>query len=370
MLIGIDARIVEHRNFGITRYAENLIKNLSVIDKKNIYNIYSSKKGIKHLKELKLGTNFILIKTLIPLYFPLEHRLFSIILEKNRPDIFHSLASLVPSRRICPSIVTMHDIIVFKFNINYLFTIERLYHKSAIRRAAHVLTVSKTSKFEIASLFAIDKAKITYVYNGVRKFMLPKKSKSKLKYILYVGSVQKYKNVEMLIRAFDIVRKDREIGLVLVVHDTLGLKARDYIKGLLKIHGISGKGIHIMKNLSDEKLGKLYADAEVFVFPSIYEGFGLPIIEAMAHGTPVITSDMSCMPEITAGAAINVNMDNPEVPARAIIRVLNNPELKRKLHLSGIKRARFFKWRKCALETLEVYKRVYNEKVKNETHIK
>ena len=366
MLIGIDARIVEHRNYGITRYAENLIKSLSKIDRENTYHIYASRKGLKHLSALNLTDNFKLKKTLIPLFFPLEHRLFSMMLEKEPPDIFHSTSFLVPSRKICPSIVTMHDIIAFKFNTNYFSAIERLYHEGAVKRAAHILTVSKASKYDIVSLFGVEEDKITFVYNGVNQFSREEKKRPAFRYLLYVGSVQEYKNVGMLLRAFDIVRRHFDVRLILVLHDTLGLNAREYVNASLQIYNISHKGIYILKNISDERLGGLYSGAEAFVFPSLYEGFGLPVIEAMAHGTPVISSALSCMPEITDGAAVNADVTNPEALADSVLKVLNDDKMRSEMSAKGMQRASCFTWERCAAETLEVYKKLYAQRIKIE----
>ena len=361
MIIGIDARIVEHRNFGITRYAENLIRSLSKADRKNIYHIYASKKGIRHVEALNLSGNFVVKKTVIPLFFPLEHRLFSIMLEKDPPAIFHSTSFLVPSRRICPSIVTMHDIIAFKFVTNYFSPIERLYHELAVKRASHILTVSKASKYDIVSLFGVSEDKITHVYNGVNKVKRTAPPRLPFKYILYVGSVQEYKNVAMLLRAYDIVREKTGVRLVLVLHDTLGINARQHVMALLKMHNISRRGIHIIKNISDEGLGGLYKHAEAFVFLSQYEGFGLPVIEAMAYGAPVVASRLSCMPEITGGAAISTDITSPEKPAKDILGLLEDSDLKKELSERGIKRAAFFTWEKCAAGTLAVYEKLHGQ---------
>jgi glycosyltransferase involved in cell wall biosynthesis len=158
--------------------------------------------------------------------------------------------------------------------------------------------------------------------------------------------------------------RNTDVRLVLVLHDTLGVNSRDYINASLKLFNIAGKGIHILKNVSDEKLGGLYKHAEAFVFPSLYEGFGLPVIEAMAHGTPVVTSRLSCMPEITGGAAITTDMTTPGKPAKVILTLLNDKSLSKKLSEKGVKRAAFFTWEKCASSTLAVYEKLYRQRLK------
>ena len=144
MKIGIDARVLKYRNIGVTRYTENLIRYLSKIDKKNEYKIFIYKNYKSFL--YGLGDNFTFIETKIPLFSPFEKYIFPFLLKKEGLDIFHSPYYFIPFIKVCPVIITIHDMISFIFKTSYLHRIEKWHHKKVLKYADHIITVSKYSK--------------------------------------------------------------------------------------------------------------------------------------------------------------------------------------------------------------------------------
>ncbi len=174
-------------------------------------------------------------------------------------------------------------------------------------------------------------------------------------YLLYVGNAFPHKNLKRLIRAFKVVLCSKpSLKLALVG------KIDDFYKSLqdlcqeLKIE----KNVIFVGRISDEDLKWLYQNALIYVFPSFLEGFGLPGLEAMENGLPVVSSDSSCLPEIYGDAALYFNPQNTEEMVKAILELSNNKELRDRLIKGGYKRIKKFSWRKCAQETLEIYKSI------------
>ncbi len=179
--------------------------------------------------------------------------------------------------------------------------------------------------------------------------------KSKKPYLLYVGNAFPHKNLEHLIKAFKtILSLEPSLELVLVG------EIDDFYKSfqtLCKEMGIE-KNVIFAGRVSDRELKQLYQNALIYVFPSLCEGFGLPGLEAMKNGLPVVSSDSSCLPEIYGDAALYFNPQNTEEMVKAILEPLNNKELRDKLIKKGYKRIKKFSWQKCAQETLEIYKSI------------
>jgi glycosyltransferase involved in cell wall biosynthesis len=234
----------------------------------------------------------------------------------------------------------------------------------ATRASDRVLTVSETSKRDILRFFDVPAEKITVIYNGIdERFWLqpPDEQLSRMceryqlhgDFVLYVGNVKPHKNVERLIDAFHLVRRDGLDHLKLVV---IGDDVSKYAELRRAVHRYNlHKHVRFLGHMPDESLAVLYRLAAVFVFPSLYEGFGLPPLEAMASGVPVITSNVSSLPEVVGDAGLLVDPTDPHAIAEAIHRVFTQPGLRDRLREKGLARAAEFSWERSVQQIRAIY---------------
>lgn len=232
-----------------------------------------------------------------------------------------------------------------------------------------IITVSESTKKSIQKFFKISNAKIKVVYEGVDKIFLQKQDKllaQKLMnqkyglpapYILNGSRIDPHKNVQRLVRAFCKVKEKLKIPHKLVVGPKHWLEENEKVEKLIGDLGLKDN-IIFMPYIEPEDMPMLYAAADLFVFPSLHEGFGLPILEAMAVGTPVITSNVFAMPEVAGDAALLVNPYNTEEIFLAMCRLLKDQSLRRELVNKGAKQINKFSWLKMAKETAEIYQKL------------
>lgn len=223
-----------------------------------------------------------------------------------------------------------------------------------------MITVSESAKRNISETLSIPEHKIKVIYLGVADNFKPldKKLAAELldrkygiaPFILHISAYQPKKNVEGIIKAFAIAKRKYKIPHKLVI----GGKQPKSLKKLSNKLGV-GKDVIFVGFIAEDELPLFYSAADAFIFPSLHESFGMPILEAMACGTPVITSNVFSMPEIAGKAAILVNPYNHKEIADAIYKVVGDEKLRRKLAKLGIERAKQFTWKKCAKEHLNVY---------------
>jgi glycosyltransferase involved in cell wall biosynthesis len=237
------------------------------------------------------------------------------------------------------------------------------------RKASKIIAISENTKKDIIDYFGIDEEKIRVIYLGVDRQFSPQPdmdevgvlSKYNLPsgYILSVGTLEPRKNLIRLINAYKMVASSGEPVPKLVIvggqgwgDEELGKVVRE--SGLIDLVILTGY-------VPDEDLPALYRNTTVFVYPSLYEGFGLPPLEAMACGTPVITSNVSSLPEVVGDAAILIDPYNTTEIAQAIASVLKDKELRERLRMNGLARSNLFSWDKTARETLKLYQEVIEE---------
>jgi glycosyltransferase involved in cell wall biosynthesis len=239
----------------------------------------------------------------------------------------------------------------------------------ASRRATRVMTVSDSSKRDIVRLFGTDPDKISVIYNAYdERFGVEPREEDVVRvreryqlhdeFVLYAGNVKPHKNLERLIEAFDIVRKRGldHLKLVLIGDDISKYAALRRAVHQHQLH----KYVRFLGYLPEETLAVMYRLAGVFVFPSLYEGFGLPPLEAMASGTPVVTSNVSSLPEVAGDAAILVDPYDPHAIAEGIHRVLTDEALRRDLRRKGLARAHQFSWEASVRRVHDIYTEVDN----------
>ena len=365
MRVAIDVR--KYHDFGIGTYIRNLVEQLATIDQDTEYVLLCRPEDQERLRAL--GRNFRpVVETARP-YSIAEQVKIPIALKRENVDLFHAPHYVLPPLIHCRSVVTIHDCIHLMFP-QYLpgrtaYAYARASIWMATKRADRILTVSETSKSDILRRFRVPADKITVVYNAIdeRLRMVPRpedfervRARYQLKdpFALYVGNIKPHKNLERLIDAFDRVRRDpgNENLKLVIIGDQLtkyqGLRRAVHRHKLYK-------HVRFFGFVPLETLAVLYRLASVFVFPSLYEGFGLPPLEALASGTPVVTSNASSLPEVVGDAAVLVDPYDADSIAEGMRKVLTDPVLRESLREKGLARANDYSWAQSIQQIHQVY---------------
>lgn len=368
MRIAIDARMITYT--GIGRYTQNLIANLAKIDKKNSYNILID----NECKPPDLNGNIRFHRTgyRIPVYSLREQSLLPLKIAGLKPDLIHYPSFNAPFLNFSkPSVVTLHDLIYYLYPKACPGRAAYHYARVMIGRAARnsntkrIITVSNFSKAEIVKHLGVGPEKVVVIHNGVSDIYRPETDTGRLEevvskynidggYILYVGNHQERKNLEGIIEAYARLMMKRDF--LLVIAGKKESKKRS-IYGKAQGMGL-GDRVRFIGEVPENELPALYSAASLFVFPSFYEGFGLPPLESMACGTPVVTSNATSLPEVVGEAALKVDPGDPGELSTAMERVLSSGDLRAELSERGIERAARFSWEEAAKKTLQVYNEV------------
>ena len=367
MRVAIDARKLH--DFGIGTYTRNLLRHLARIDRDNEYLL------LCHEPDLgigaQLGANFRTVLEPSPNYSIREQIHVPWVLHRERPDVFHAPHYVMPPAVRSRSIVTIHDCIHLMFPQYLPNRAAYVYARAAMWAATHrshrVLTVSEASKRDILHFFNIPPEKIVVVHNAIdeRFGVTPSEQAMALvreryqldhRFVLYVGTIKPHKNLVRVVEAFDGLRKRGfgDLTLLIIGDEISKLPALRRAVHSHKLH----KHVRFLGHLPDDTLAILYRLAAVFVFPSLYEGFGLPPLEAMACGAPVVTSNASSLPEVTGDAAVLVDPYDVESIVDGIARVLSDPVLREDMRVKGMARAREFSWERSVARTQEIYREV------------
>lgn len=259
-----------------------------------------------------------------------------------------------------PYVITVHDMIYEKLP-EYFSNNEAEYvikqKKEVISKANRIIAISENTKKDLVELLNIDQQKIDVIYHGTSMRRCEQYTIKHLpeKYILFVGSRHSYKNFDRFIEAFSLLaQKDSKLHLVCTGNE-FSLDEEEKLSKLL----IRKKTLQI--NASDKELSELYTRASLFVFPSLYEGFGIPILEAYACHCPIAISNTSCFPEIAGDAAVYFDPYSVKDIANAIEKIIYSPSKTNELIGKGIERLKLFSWEKAAAETEETYKKTLQE---------
>jgi len=365
--IAIDARKL--RDYGIGTYVRNLLRYLSRLDQTTEYVVLCSKTDRQLVGEL--GPNFRAVSESSPGYSVREQITVPRDLLREGADLFHTPHYVLPPFTPCKSVVTIHDCIHLRFpqylpnRLGYAYARASLW--IATHRSSRIMTVSEASKRDILEYFSVPTQKIDVIYNGIDERFAespPEDDVERVKeryqldhpFVLYAGNIKPHKNLERLIEAFYIFRRgDFEHVKLVIIGDEISKYAG--LRHAVHRHKLH-KYVRFFGFVPHRTLAILYRLAGVFVFPSLYEGFGLPPLEAMASGTPVITSNVSSLPEVVGDAAVLINPLRPDEIADAMRRVLTNSELRQDLRNRGLERARHFSWERSIRRVREIYDEV------------
>jgi glycosyltransferase involved in cell wall biosynthesis len=362
--IGIDARKLH--DFGIGTYIRNLLRHLSRLDQATEYVVLCRPGDREHVAAF--GGNFRAVVETAGNYSVAEQIRIPLDLRREGVTLFHAPHYVLPPLVTCRSVVTIHDCIHLMFPQYLPNQLALAYARTSIRLAAkrstRVLTVSESSKRDIQRFVDIPADKIDVIHNAYdERFGIEPRSEDVVRvreryqlggeFVLYAGNVKPHKNVERLIDAFDLVRKRGLDHLKLII---IGDEISKYAALRRAVHAHQlHKYVRFLGYMPEETLAVMYRLAGVFVFPSLYEGFGLPPLEAMASGTPVVTSNVSSLPEVAGDAAVLVDPYDPVAIADGIERVLTDETLRRDLRAKGLARAKQFSWEASVRRVREIY---------------
>lgn len=359
MNIVVNAVLSFEQPRGVGRYINNLFPALAEIDKENQYFIYYGKwmKNYEFLRIKQQNFHFIELDIKNTMLYRNYYLAFVLPLKckKYNPDIFFLVDTQALAIKPCKVLSTIHDLAEFvipeKYSKKQAF-IRRAIVKHQVHISDQIITVSEYSKKDICSRFHISNDRVTVIYNSVETpnthvLQIPQK------YFLYVSEIEHAKNLVTLIKAYALLSKEIQSEYMLYV---VGKKGNDYenILNLIESNKIEDR-VKFFGFVSDDELNELYAKAYCFVFPSLFEGFGLPVLEAMAKGTPVICSNSSSLPEVGGDAVLTFNSISDVELKDCIESLLNTQGLRNELISKGVNRAHIFSKSYAAQRTLNVF---------------
>jgi glycosyltransferase involved in cell wall biosynthesis len=366
MRIGIDARLVYYSQAGIGQYIVHLINGLAQVDRKNEYVVLQSRKDESNILK---QPNF----KRVSLWTPSHHRLerFSLNVELMRLglDLLHSPDFIPPHRPSCRSVITVHDL-AFMLYPHFLTRESAHYYghiDEAVRWTDHIIAVSASTKRDIVEHLGVSEDRITVVHEAYNPIFHPidrdvAKERVRERYgvegpfVLFVSTIEPRKNVPALLRAMWQLHECYKEDMQLVMAGGKGWLFDDIFALIQELK--LDERVHLLGQVPNEDLLDLYNSAEMLAHPAFYEGFGLPPLEAMACGLPVIVSNVASLPEVVGDAALLIDPHDIDELSAAIWRVLNDGELHQEMREKGLRQAERFSWERGARETLDIYRRV------------
>jgi len=362
--------------FGVGTYIRNLVRTLGRLDQESSYFLLGPSAKVQEIGELP--PNFQNIPLLAPERSVQGYREFRAALKHLPCDLVHipNLFS-VPRALPCPYVMTVHDMLEHLSRPRdkgaFWRTVYFQLTKRVLSGAARIFAVSNFTRNEIEKLFDIPEAQIEVVYNAIdERFLhghataadrelIAQRYQVTYPFLLYAGRISPHKNVVRMIEAFSALKTELEkedaypdLKLIIIGDD---LSGNPDLRRTVVRSGVQND-VRFLGFIPIDVLRIFYDEAKIFVFPSLYEGFGLPPLEAMAHGTPVVTSNVSSLPEVVGNAAVLVNPENVFEIMRALHRVLIDPALRARMKERGNRQATKFSWESSVQRVLEVYRQV------------
>ncbi|HIQ00922.1 MAG TPA: glycosyltransferase family 1 protein [Anaerolineales bacterium] len=366
MRIGIDARILAYRRGGIAGYVSRLLPALASLDLETDYRVLRS---WRDRARGEAGANFHRGTLWTPCHHRLERWTLGVEVTRFRLDLLHSPDFIPPAFGACRFVITVHDL-NFLYYPQFLTADSRRYYNRqirwAVRRANHILADSEATRADLIRLLEVPPEKVTTVHLAADPAFRPLPASRvetalaryglRRGYLLFVGTLEPRKNLPGLLTAYRILLDRGETDAPLVIVGGRGW-LYDEVFARVEELGLTGR-VRFLPNIPDTDLPALYNGAVLLTTPSFYEGFGLPALEAMACGTPVVVSNQGSLPEVVGEAGVQVDPEEPEAIAEGLAAVLGQPDLQARLREAGPARAGRFTWEETARRTLAVYHRV------------
>lgn len=368
MRIGLDARLPYYQMGGISQYILYLLPALAEIDRENDYVIFHSRKDGRSYQPS--AANFGRRNLWTPCHHRLERWAMAAELLPHRLDLLHSPDFIPPAAGAKKRVITVHDL-NFYYYPQFLTAESRRYYLEqiewAVRAADHIMADSHQTRQDLIEKLNLPAEKVTTIHLAANPIYARPRPAEHVKqilthynlpsgYILFVGTLEPRKNVPALIKTYHRLRQETAVDVPLVL---AGRKGWLYDEIFATIDELKLRGhVHHLENLPDEEIACLYTAAGVLALPSHYEGFGLPVLEAMHNGCPVICSNRGSLPEVGGSAALLLDPDDIDAWVEAIHRVLSDSELRREMIAKGYPQAQGFTWRRTAEATLVIYRQV------------
>jgi len=374
MRIGLNALFfIPNELDGLGVYLINLVHHLAQAAPQHEYILFVSKESKQFFTNLPSCMEVVVLPVpakIRPARVLAEQLILPFYIRTKKIDLLHSLAFTAPLFTPCPSVVSIHDMGFHHWSerfSSFSSLIQRKLIPAVARRSCHIITMSHYAKREIALELGIQPSRISVIYEAYdgHRFQQMAGDHRKLAkslttrygltkpYILSIASLFPHKNLEGLIRAYAYLVAEHGIQHQLLL---VGHKRNAYTRIFTLIDGLNLSDRVVLTGfVPDEDIPLLYALADVYVFPSFYEGFGLPLLEAMACGTPIVSSNATSLPEIAEDAALLIDPYNIRAMATGIYQALTDQSLRATLIKRGLKRVRYFSWYKTAEETLKMY---------------
>ena len=372
MKIAIDVRRVA--DFGVGTYIRNVVRVLGKLDHENQYFLIGSPESVREIGVLPGNIrNVPLLRPELSVSGWLEFRKA---VRQNRCDLVHIPHLFwLPRALPCPYVVTVHDVLEHLVNSGQKSGMKRFWHfqltRRALEEAARIVAVSQFTRQEVRNLFGIPQRKIDVAYNALderflyghatdaEKLMIAERYQVNYPFLLYVGRVSAQKNVVRIIEAFSALKTELakdghypDLKLIIIGDD---VSSHPDLRRTVRRGGVD-KDVRFLGFVPIDILRIFYDAAKVFVFPSLYEGFGLPPLEAMAHGTPVVTSNTSSLPEVVGDAAVLVNPENVFEIMRGLHSALLDPVLRAQLKERSVAQVARFSWETSVRQLLKTYR--------------
>ena len=372
--IAIDIRRMTE--FGVGTYIRNVVRTLGRLDRENKYLLIGPAPKVQEIGALP--PNFHAVPLTSPERSVQGFREFRTALKRLKCDLVHvpNLFS-IPRAMPCPYVMTVHDMVEHMSRpwgrSGFWRSLRWQLTRHVLEGAARIFAVSNFTKTEIEKLFGISADRIEVVYNAIDdrflrghasaadRELIAKRYQVTYPFLLYAGRVSPHKNVVRMIEAFSALKTELEreqaypdLKLIIIGDD---LSGNPDLRRTVVRSGVQND-VRFLGFVPIEVLRIFYDEAKVFVFPSLYEGFGLPPLEAMAHGTPVVTSNVSSLPEVVDQAAVLVNPENVFDIMRALHRVLTDQALRESMKERGYEQAAKFSWETSVRRILNVYRQV------------
>ncbi len=373
MRIGIDARFYGPSHAGLGRYTKNLVDQLAQLDTQNEYVVFL------HTSNFDVFTtknpHFTKVEVPFAHYSLQEQIALPKILNRYKLDVVHFPHLNVPINYKGKFVVTIHDLIMHKFKnravttrVKPVYELKHLGYRAvtrwAAKKAQHIIVPSQAVKDEIVEFYKIPANRVTVTYEAADDMVIPariKHSERKAtlerygisgKYIMYVGNVYPHKNIETLARAMSELNRKYGVSLVLPSARSVFLQRTE---DMMQRHGVR-ELVVLPGFVPDADLAVLYQSAAAYVFPSLAEGFGLPPLEAMMVGLPVVCSDIPVLREVCGSAARYFDPYSPDSLAKVVGKVVADESVQQAMRTAGYERVKMFSWSKMAEETMAVYR--------------
>jgi glycosyltransferase involved in cell wall biosynthesis len=367
-MIYLDVSAAVHRRAGLGRYAESLARALVAADARRYALFYNRERGVQPLR----GLEHLPARTVALGYKPWRMLVWLGQLARAGFDrllpgaeLFHATEHLLLPLRSIPTVLTVHDLIFRHLPVHHK-PLNRWYLNLALplfcRRATHIIAVSEHTRRDLIDTYAVPPEKVTVVHEAADPHFGPRspaaveaaRSRYGLpeRFLVFVGTIEPRKNLARLLEAFETIHAE---GLAdgLVIVGKRGWLTGDFFARLEQ--SPVRDAVHLPGYVPDEDLPAVYAGAQALAFPSLYEGFGLPVLEAMACGTPVVASNSSCIPEIGGEAARTFDPLDVAEMIEALRRVLTEPALREEMRTRGLAQAARFSWEQAASQTADIY---------------